>query len=129
MGRESWVRTDRPQITDPGADRVLYIGALAPVGEGGTFHHRCPQSAAEEWEAFRSLLRVLPERGALLHYGPHLPRWFAEASCGRSVLHGRYHFEKGVADRRDPVVQTEADNAGIVIAVVDTQQMAEASRR
>lgn len=72
-------------LTDPFADRVLAFGMLHPAREDGAFTFAIPATAAEEWNALRSLVAPLPPRTWLLHFGEALPRWYEEHTFSREA--------------------------------------------
>lgn len=72
-------------IGDPFADRVLAFGLLQPAVENGRFTFVLPATAAEEWDALRSLVAGLPPRLPLLHFGEALPRWYEEHAFAREA--------------------------------------------
>jgi len=72
-------------LTDPFADRVLAFGVLHPAREDGAFSFAIPTTAADEWEALRSLVQPLPPRTWLLHFGETLPRWYEEHAFSREA--------------------------------------------
>jgi len=71
-------------LSDPFEDRVLWMGALSPAAEEGTVISRCPPRD-KEWQAFQEILRELPDRVPLLHYGGRLPAWHERHAHGRSA--------------------------------------------
>lgn len=71
-------------LTDPFADRLLWLGVLHPARSGGTLHECTPSGRDAEWDAFVEVLAQLPPATRLLHYGPAVLRWHEEQSFGRS---------------------------------------------
>ena len=84
-------------LTDPFADRALFIGALVP-GPEPAFRSACPGSRDEEWHAVRQLVARLPDGVRLVHYGRELPLWLERHACGHPHQHQRE------PDRQSPPV-------------------------
>ena len=72
-------------LVDPFLDRVLAFGVLFPATAAGTFRCALPASRGEEWDAFGGLVRELPARTPLLHFGAGLLRWHEERAFAREA--------------------------------------------
>jgi predicted RecB family nuclease len=62
-------------LSDPYEERVLFMGILWPRDSGPEFLDHCPLTQDEELPAFEDLLKQLPSRLPILHYGSGIPRW------------------------------------------------------
>jgi predicted RecB family nuclease len=69
-------------LTDPFAERVLWMGVLGPDGE---VRHGLPATRADEWDVFLGLVEALPRDSRLLHYGEGVPRWHDDRAHGRDA--------------------------------------------
>lgn len=75
-------------LSDPFADRLLWVGASFPAAEGGAVFDRCPDPSLGEmgeWQAFAEVLAQLPDDVRLFHYGAALPRWYEARACRREA--------------------------------------------
>lgn len=82
-------------LTDPYAERVLFMGLLRPRENEAEFLAHCPQSVEEELPAFEDLLAQLPSRLRILHYGSGIPRWHENRAHGSVASVG---FERRLID-------------------------------
>ena len=80
-------------------ERVRWFGVLCPAHEGGAVWSAAPAAAAAELEAFLTLIRRVPENYALAHYGPTLPKWFAQACDRRAGVDAIEHRFVDLAPR------------------------------
>ncbi|MCC6670973.1 MAG: TM0106 family RecB-like putative nuclease [Planctomycetes bacterium] len=70
-------------LTDPFAERVLWMGVLHPAAEGGVVRDALPRAREHELARFGELVAGLPAGIPLLHHGGVVPHWYVEATRAR----------------------------------------------